>query len=69
MSSTTGGPTVLDFDVDDDRERIMIGAETDDVSIVVETSREIDPDQLRALLEDVPDSIAVVDELLKGGSE
>jgi predicted metal-dependent TIM-barrel fold hydrolase len=67
MSIETNSPTVLDYDVDQDADRIIIGAERSDVSVVVETPREIDEEELAEILEEIPDSVAVVDEIAKGG--
>lgn len=62
---TDGGPTVLDYDTNDGGDRIILGAELEDVSVVIESPRRIDRDQLETILEEIPDSVATVDEILK----
>jgi hypothetical protein len=65
MSVETDGPTTLDFDVSEDGSSIIIGAERGDLSIVVESPRNVRTDEIEEILEQLPESIAAVDELAR----
>lgn len=59
-------PTVVDYDVSThDGNRVLIGVEIGDVSVVIETEAGTDPDELRDVLEQIPDSYATVDEIVR----
>jgi hypothetical protein len=58
-------PTVLDYEISDDREQIIVAAERGDLQRAVAADRDLDSDEIEELLEEIPSSIAALAEKLR----
>lgn len=58
-------PTVLDYEISDDREQIIVAAERGDLQLAVAADRDLDSDEIEELLEEVPSSIGALSEKLR----
>lgn len=66
LSIDPDAPTVLSCETSEDGSRILISAERSDVSLIVESHRDLDAEEVDALLDGIPESIEEIADRMGG---